>query len=509
MMIPTGQESQPRETQSRLARLELRALWRRFGAITAVKDLSLSVAPGEIHALCGHNGAGKSTVVKMICGLIEPGAGEILIDGEPARLNSPQAAQRAGIAFVDQELSVISSLTVAENLMLGGIGEPLWLHRRSIKQRCYELLSIVGLPPSLAASMLGDLSIGQRQLVEIARALGRGAKVLLLDEPTATLSITEIDLVFDAVRAAAAQGCSVIFVSHRLGEVVELCDFVTVMRDGSAIATTSTVGLHPREIITQMLGHAPERATAPLPAETTPNLLIEGLQVPGVCGPVTLEICPGRIYALAGQVGSGTSDVLRALAGLHPAAVGRVTLDGDRIVLGHPALARRRGIAFVSSDRKAEGLFLNQDVRTNLLATRLKSLSSFGVVRPRKAMRMGAQVASSAGVPADRLATPIRQLSGGNQQKVLVGRNMEDSTVRVLLLDEPTRGVDVAGRHAIHELIRATADRGMAIVFSSTELDELVELAHTVVTMRNGVVISRYDGNVAEAAVLSDMTHEG
>jgi ABC-type sugar transport system ATPase subunit len=488
-------------------RLELRSLDRRFGAIPAVAGFSLALAPGEIHGLCGHNGAGKSTVVKMVCGLLQPDAGEVLIDGESVQLSSPQAAQRCGIAHVHQELSVISTLKVSENLMLGRFDEALWLRRRAIKDRSAELLTFVGLPTNLVDTTVGDLNIGQRQLVEIARSMGRGARVLLLDEPTATLSKNEIDLVFRAIRKVADQGCSVIFVSHRLGEVIELCDRVTVMRDGVAVSTMTTDGLVPDEIISHMLGSLPDAAVRAPVLEQEVCLSTLNLSVPGMFGPVSLDVRPGRIYALAGQIGSGASEVLRALAGLYPATTGRVTVDHRPLALGRPILTRRRGVAFVSGDRKSEGLFLQRNVEVNLLASRLSSVSRAGIVLGRLKRALARQLATAAGVATDRLATRVVDLSGGNQQKVFVGRNLDDPEIRVLLLDEPTRGVDVAGRRAIHDLLRAAAERGVAVVFASTELDELVELADTVITMREGLVVSTLQSPVNPATVLADMTY--
>lgn len=495
------------DSLSPVARLELRTLKRDFGAIHAVRGLSLSIAPGEIHALCGHNGAGKSTVVRMLCGQLQPDSGEFYVDGELAHLHSPQAAQRSGIAHVDQELSVIPALTVSENLMLGDSDEPLFLHRRQIRDRSRELLALVGLPLDLGQAPLATLSIGHRQLVEIARSLGRGAKVLLLDEPTATLSQAEIDLVYRAVRRVAERGTSVIFVSHRLKEVIELCDRVTVLRDGEAVATAPTGGLRPIDIAKMMLGDVPEQVTSAPSEDVEPLLVAADFQVPGLFGPELLRFRPGRIYGLAGQVGSGTSDVLRALAGLHSTARGMVTIDGHRVVLGRPMLSRRRGIAFVSSDRKGEGLFLGKDVRTNLLATRLKSVSRFGLVTRRRERDLARSLAVLADVPVERLSTGVNFLSGGNQQKVLVGRSLDDPLTKVMLLDEPTRGVDIAGRSAIHGILRLAAERGVTVVFSSTELDELVDLAHTVITMRDGHVVAQYDGNANPTTVLSDITH--
>lgn len=507
MTGPASQDSRPDDSIPRVARLELRALKRDFGAIQAVKGLSLSIAPGEIHALCGHNGAGKSTVVKMLCGRLQPDTGEFLIDGKAVHLHSPQAAQRSGIAHVDQELSVIPTLTVSENLMLGDSDEPLLLHRRRITQRSSEMLGLVGLPTELAQAPLAQLSIGHRQLVEIARSLGRGAKVLLLDEPTATLSHAEIELVYRAVRRVAERGTSVIFVSHRLKEVIELCHRVTILRDGEAVTTAPTEGLQPIDIARLMLGEVPEQRVSTPSGNPEPRLIAQDLEVPGQFGPVSLQFRPGRIYGLAGQVGSGTSEVLRALAGLHPMARGKVSLDTNSVALGRPMLSRRRGIVFVSSDRKGEGLFLGKDVQTNLLATRLRSVTRFGLVSNRESRDLARNLAILAEVPVERLETGVDHLSGGNQQKVLVGRNLDDPLTKVMLLDEPTRGVDIAGRSALHGILRQAADRGVTVVFSSTELDELVDLAHTVFTMREGHVVGEYEGNADPTTILSDITH--
>lgn len=489
-------------------RLELQNVGKRFGDVQAVSDVTLSVRPGEIHALCGHNGAGKSTVVNMTCGLLQPDAGNVLVDGERVHFRSTQDAQTRGIALVDQELSVVPTLTVAENLMLGTVDEPLRLRRSVMRAHARTMLDNVGLSCSPDV-VLGDLSIGERQLVEIARGLGRGAKVLLLDEPTATLSRPEIELVFKAVRATSALGCAVIFVSHRLGEVIELCDRVTVIRDGRTVAVSSTKNLRPHDIVEAMLGEIPDIVRKSTGSPTSPILRIRGLSTPGVFADVDLDVSPGRIVAIAGQIGSGASDVLRAVAGLHPTTTGAMELDGKRVRPGSPRVSRKAGIAFASGDRKGEGLFLSKDVRRNLLVPRLDSLSRWGVLRRRPARRAATVAASLAGISDDRLRTPVRNLSGGNQQKVLVGRSLDDPSVRVLVLDEPTRGVDVGGRAAIHRILRETAAKGVAIVFASTELDELIELADTVVTMRGGTVVKIYEGNASESAVLNDITHAG
>lgn len=490
-------------------RVSVEGLVRGFGGVPAVREVSFTVGAGEIHALVGHNGAGKSTIVKMLSGQLAPNSGRILIDGKPVQLGSRQAAQRLGIALVDQELSVVPALTVLDNLLLGDITAPLLNRRRAAAARCRQVLSDVGLTRLRPDQPLSTLSLGERQLVEIARALSQHARLVILDEPTATLSDAESEHVFAAIRRVAAQGCAVIYVSHRLAEVLKLCDTVTVLRDGRRIATTAAAALTVDELIVQMLGEAPQRlgaARAPDP-RLTHALRIDRLQVPGRLVDFTLTAQAGRIYALAGQLGSGASDVLRALAGLHPRATGRVELRERAVPFRDPVGAARAGVAFVSNDRKSEGLFLDKPIAANLLATRLPALATAGVLRPRRERQAARSLAELVGLAGHRLGAPAIALSGGNQQRVFVGRCLRRDDVFALLLDEPTRGVDIGGRTAIHRLLRAAADAGLVVLFASTELEELLELGDVIVTMRECRMVARYDGGADGAALMRDMTH--
>jgi rhamnose transport system ATP-binding protein len=489
--------------------VRVEGLTRSFGGVPAVRDVSFGIGAGEIHALCGHNGAGKSTVVKMLSGQLAPDSGRIVIDGRPVELNTRQAAQRLGVALVDQELSVVPALTVLDNLLLGDVTAPLLNRRRAAAARCRQVLSDVGLGGLRPEQPLSELSVGQRQLVEVARALSQNARLVILDEPTATLSDTESRHVFAAIRRVAARGCSVLYVSHRLAEVLELCDAVTVLRDGQRIATTPASELTVDELIVQMLGEAPHRLAASRAPDQrlTHALRIEQLRVPGRFADVTLTAEAGRIYALAGQLGSGASDVLRALAGLYPQATGKVELRGRPVPLGTPAGAARAGLAFVSNDRKSEGLFLGKSIAENLLATRLSALSRAGVLRARGERAAAGSLARLAGLSDRRLTQEVAALSGGNQQKVFVGRCLGRDDVFALVLDEPTRGVDIGGRAAIHRLLRAAADAGLIVLFASTELEELLELGDVIVTMREGRLVARYEGGTDGAALMRDMTH--
>jgi ABC-type sugar transport system ATPase subunit len=502
----TAAPSSPR-TGEQLVRVD--GISKHFGETHAVRGASFGIDVGEIHALCGHNGAGKSTVVKLLSGQETPDAGAIHIGDEVADLRTRQIAQRHGIALVDQELSVVPSLTVAENLMLGDL-QTGWLNRpRLVGPRFRSLLDSLGLEHVRLDQPLADLGIGERQLVEIARALGQDARLVILDEPTATLSDVESEYVYASVRRIAAAGCAVLFVSHRLGEVLALCDRVTVMRDGEVVATTTAGSLTIDSLIHQMLGDAPQRPQKRVARESeSPAVLsISNLSVPGRVRDFSMTLRAGLVYAVAGQLGSGASDVLRAVAGLVPTATARLHVDDVHVPVGRPIVAANAGIAFVSNDRKSEGLFLDKPVSWNLLATRLRHLTRMGVMSRRRWTASLSRLVDLCGLDRKRVGRAVGELSGGNQQRVFVGRCLGRDDVRVLLLDDPTRGVDVGGRAAIHALVRDAARSGTTVLFSSTELEELHDLADVVVTMHQGAAVRRHAGDISSAVLLREMTH--
>ena len=443
-------------------RLQITGLGKSYGAARALHDVNLSVAPGEIHALCGHNGAGKSTLIKILSGVIEPDAGSIHLDGTEVSFRNPQQAQQAGVALVDQEISLIEALTVSDNILLG-LADASFINRpRSVRQFVTEALRRVDLADVDPDLPVSRLTLGERQLVEIARALGRGSSLLVLDEPTATLSEAEAEQVFRAIRPLAKQGTSIIFVSHRLGEVLELCDRVTVLRDGGWVGTRAvTPALDRGELVEMMVGQLQDSGEArEHPASMgDPVVSIRGLSVPRRLDGFDLDIFPGQIVALAGQVGSGASECLRALSGLEAGVRGSVSVNGRHVSLRSPVTSRRAGLHFVSNDRKTQGLFMGRSVDKNLIATRFCRLSRFGVIRRTAARGASRLLAEIAGLTARR-SSRVSELSGGNQQKVFIGRCLEQDGAALLLLDEPTRGVDVAGRADIHALIRGAAGVG-------------------------------------------------
>lgn len=483
---------------------------KRYGGVQALSSVSVAFRAGELHALCGHNGAGKSTIVKILSGLTAPDEGHVVWPDGRMDVHSPQEAQRLGVALVHQELSVIPTLSIADNLLLGRVGAGIRRRRSAEHAETRRLLTMVGLDRVDPRDSLGRLQLGERQLVEIARALGRQARLLILDEPTAMLSEGEIEQVFTAARRAAADGACVLFVSHRLGEVLSLCSRVTVMRDGREVVTRQTAGLRRDELVTLMLGEhhtAPTLRPVPMPTSAS-GFSLRGVRVPPRVAEMDLDLASGMVVALAGQIGSGASETLRGIAGLVPGAAGTVTIAGRPISVEGPRQAFRDGIIYVTNDRKGEGLFLHQSVRANLVATRLREFTRLGFLGLSRMHTASDRLAEEAGVAAKADAR-AEHLSGGNQQKALIGRNLGHSGQRLVLLDEPTRGVDVGGRAAVHKLIRATADKGDAVLLASTDLDEILEVADVIVTMFGGRIVStRLRAETSARQIIAEMTHK-
>lgn len=491
--------------------VEVRGATKAYGPIVALDDVSFTLRRGEVHALLGHNGAGKSTLVKVLSGVVSPDQGEVMVDGRPVELKSPRHAQEAGISVVEQELSLVPTLTVQENILLGSVDTDFGKGSAG-RERIRELLARLGLTGVSPNTMVEELSIAERQLIEIARALSRDARVLILDEPTATLGDREIERVFTVLRELVAEGRSIIFVSHRLGEVLSLCSRVTVLRDGKVTASRDVAGLDRESIVELMLGEVSEKAEMASVGNRGEGELVavDDLEVPGHVEDFSLRAGGGEIVGIAGQVGSGASEVLRSLAGLIPDARGRISIAGKAMRLGAPQRSLRAGVVFASNDRKGEGLFLAQSIGNNLVSTRLRKVSRGTLISRSKERSLAERLAGLINVDRSRLGQAAETLSGGNQQKVFLGRCLDRDDAVLLLFDEPTRGVDVGGRVEIHNLIRKAASDGNTVIFVSTDHEEIMDLADTVVSMFAGKVtrvVSREDISAAE--VLGDMTHGG
>lgn len=495
--------------------VECLGITKSYGATQALKGVDFAIRAGQVHGLCGQNGAGKSTLVKIITGLIRPDSGTMRLGGNDVVLRSPADAQANGIAVVDQELSVIPALSVAENIMLGTRGDPFWRGRGYAHDRVRKLLDRVGLRDVSPEARLETLPIATRQLIEIARLLHRNAKVLVLDEPTASLSRGDSLVVFAALRELVSHGHGVVYVSHRLDEILDLCNAITVIRDGRRVAYHRVSDVNHRSLVQLIVGEegtadlrAQELAPEPSVGGDVPDAVrVRHLSIPLRVAGVSFSVRPGEVVGLAGQVGSGATEILRTLGGLEPTADADIEVAGTPVRLRSPAKAIAAGLHFVSNDRKGEGLFLSRSVATNLIATRLASLSKLGVIRSGLAHATAEHLYGKVGVRGARLKTDVGDLSGGNQQKVFIGRCLDRQPCLLLLLDEPTRGVDVGGRAEIHKLIRQACADGAAAIFASGEPSEVLTLADRVITLNAGHVIGTHTAaELTEAQLLAETT---
>jgi ABC-type sugar transport system ATPase subunit len=481
---------------------------KRFGPNEVLKNVTISLNAGEIRAICGENGAGKSTLVKIITGVHAADSGRVLIDGDPVEIRDPQQAQELGIALVAQELSLAPALSVLDNIWLGNREVPLFHRRKELRDRARAALNKVGLGDLSLDTPVSQISIGRRQLVELARMLTRNARVFILDEPSATLSDVEIDRIFSALRALKAEGKSIVYITHRLGEVFQICDTVSVLRNGELVGTRRTADMGRGLLMEMMLGRSLGEMY-PLwdskPSE--PMLVVRNLSVPPIVQSFNLTAERGMVVCLAGQVGSGAIEALRAIAGLVANATGEVNVAGCPVWLRSAQRAQAAKVQFISEDRAGEGIFLRLRVGANLVATRLRDYSRFGLLFRGGLRSAASRLASAVTVDRARLDSQADELSGGNQQKLAFGRSIRDEP-GVLLMNEPTRGVDVGARAEIYRLIRQFCDSGHCLVMASSDIEEVMGMADVIVSMYRGRQIAVYKRGEADMQrVLADITH--
>ena len=488
--------------------LQVVGLSKRFGAIRALDNTYFEVEAGEVMALVGENGAGKSTLVKILAGMYSPDEGEIYLNGKPVELGGATRSGHAGIAVVQQELSLVHTLSVADNVFLGDTRHGWRASPRALAREAHPILQQVGLGDLDPLTRVERLTVAEQQLTEVARLLARDARVLIFDEPTAALAAREIERVKEVVRALRLDGRAIIYVTHRLDEVFELADRVTVFRDGESHPPKATVEITLDDLIAMMLGGALESL---FPARTGSEgdvvLQVRGLITEALNAPVDLEVHTGELVGLAGQLGSGASDVLKAIAGHEARVAGEVVVGSRTVPPDSPNAAIRSGIGYSSSDRKRDGLFLQRTVAENLTAPSLPAVSPRGWLRPGLERAMAEQIARTFTIDRSRLTSLAGNLSGGNQQKVAVGK-WTGSHPKVLLIDEPTRGVDVGARSEIYAHLRALAQSGMAIVIASSDSQEVLGLADTVVTYFKGTQVSVRPRDATDSHLLTrEITH--
>lgn len=468
-------------------RVSLVGLTRSFSGVRALKGVDLDLVGGEIHALCGENGAGKSTLIQILGGVVRPDSGTITIDGDPARFANPAAALARGVAIIYQELSLVDEFTVAENLALGN--EPRigpWIDRRAILRQARRGLEELGFAIDPAARV-GSLTIGERQQVEIARALGRRLRVLVLDEPTAALSRAETGRLFDVLRNIRDRGVPILFVSHHLDEVFELADRITVLRDGSKIGSWRTSETSLPEVVAHMVGEAVDvRERPPRKTVAAPRLRVSGLVGQTLRG-LELAVAPGEVVGLTGLAGAGHEELASILFGASRAEAGQVTWEGRPFRPKHPAEAARQGVAMIPADRRGLGLIPSQGILENLTLASYRELSVGGWLRPSRRRELARVWCEKFEVAASGLSQGVLTLSGGNQQKVLLAR-WAARVPELFILNEPTRGIDVKTREAIHRWIDGLADSGRCVLLITSDVQEMARLADRCVIVRQGRV---------------------
>jgi rhamnose transport system ATP-binding protein len=488
--------------------LALRGAAKSFGAVQAVIDGTIELRAGEAHALLGENGAGKSTMVKMLAGVHPPDSGDLLIDGQPASLPNPAAARDAGIAVIYQEPTLFPDLTVAENIFMGR--QPLLagrrIDRRQMLAQSAELFAGLGVRLDPGRVCRG-LSIADQQIVEIAKALSLDARVIVMDEPTAALSATEVARLFDVVRTLRSGGAAVLFISHRLEEVFEICQRVTVMRDGRHVLTRVLAGLTADDLVRAMVGRTmAERAAGErgVPGEVV--LAAERLTREGVFTDISLEVRAGEIVALAGLVGSGRSEVARAIFGIDRYDAGRVLIRGRELRRASPTAAMAAGVGFVPEDRRQQGLVMDMSVQQNMALASLRRLRRAGLVRAAAERAFAADWAVRLNLKYGRLVDPVSRLSGGNQQKVVLAKWLGREP-GLFIVDEPTRGIDIATKAEVHRLLVRLARDGVAILMISSELPEVLHIGDRILVMREGRLTAEFGhADVTEEKIMAAAT---
>ena len=490
--------------------LAVEGLGKSYGTTRALHDVSLSIRPGEVRALLGLNGAGKSTLIKILSGVFGPDDGSITLAGAPTVLRSPHEAMAAGIATVHQELSIVPGLSVAENVFLGRWPTTAGtrIDRRALIRASRALLQLLHAPFSPLAKA-GDLPIGSQQLVEIARAVGSEPHVLMLDEPTSSLSVAEADDLIALVRKLADAGVAVVYISHRMDEIHRVADSISVLRDGRLVGTMPVQGSDARSIFSMMTGERQVTA-AGVPvgsAARRPTALeVRGLTNQEISD-VSFDLAEGEILGVAGVLGSGRTSLLRALAGAAPSS-GRVAVRGRPVGRRTVARMRRCGVGLAPEDRKAQGLAMELSIASNVTMGCLPLVSTWGVSSARKEKQVLAAVMRRFGV-AWRVSDPPSSLSGGNQQRVVLGRWIANGA-RILLLDEPTRGVDVHAKGQLYDLLAELSGLGISTIFTTSEFEELYRLTTRSLVLRHGRVLADVDlGEVTEEELMVLAMGEG
>ncbi|MFH7820077.1 sugar ABC transporter ATP-binding protein [Neobacillus thermocopriae] len=473
--------------------LEMKGIKKSFHQNHVLKGIDLDVKAGEVHVLLGENGAGKSTLIKILTGAYQKDAGEIYWEGQLAQLHTPVDAIKLGIATIYQELNVIPHLKVYENIFLGRElkknGKMSLLDRKAMLEEAKRCLQMLGQSPDLADQKLGDLGIGQQQLVEIAKALALEAKLIIMDEPTSSLSAKEVEQLYNCVEQLKAKGIAIVFISHRLEEIKRLGDRITILRDGFKIETLPVKTTDPDYWIELMVGRTLDekfpKQTFPLGKE---GFRVENIEVAGAPGPVSFSVRYGEIVGIAGLVGAGRTELARAIFGADPSRNGKIFIDGKEVKIKSPRDAIDAGIAFITEDRKGEGLLLDQKLDFNIVMANMKKFKKKSRLIDLKGIREEAQrFIKELKVRPDNIDLNARNLSGGNQQKVVIAKWL-CTHAKVFIFDEPTRGIDVGAKVEVYRLMNQLVENGAIVIMISSELPEILGMCDRVLVMSEGKI---------------------
>ncbi|POP45510.1 D-xylose ABC transporter ATP-binding protein [Superficieibacter electus] len=491
--------------------LDVSHIVKTFGHVQALKDITLTIRKGRVHTLLGENGAGKSTLMKILAGVYPPTQGTITLHGKDIAINSPQHSRKLGIAIIFQELSLSNNMTVAENIYANN--EPMhWgiINDKKMLTDCQQLLTELGIPLD-PQEVVGNMSMAHRQLVEIAKALSYPADVVIMDEPTSSLSDNEAEILFNIIAKLKARGSAVIYISHRMDEIMRISDDISVIRDGEYIATHEKKDSDIQRLIAQMVGREmkniwPPRIGQKPDESVTPKLEVRDLTHPTLFQQVSFAVRPGEVLGFFGLVGAGRSDVMKALFGLI-AYQGTLLIDGQEVTLSNPKQAIDHGIAFVTENRKEEGLVLMHDVNMNTHHVAFQyNASVMGLINHQEEEKRTLASIARMNTKVNSIHQLTGALSGGNQQKIVLSKWLE-KTPRILLLDEPTRGVDVGAKFEIYNVIRQLAAAGTAIILVSSELPEVMALSDRLVVMRNKTIAEIFScENLTQTQVMTAAT---
>ena len=494
--VPHGDDARPV--------LEMRDVSKRYGEIQALDDVSLDLLPGEIHALLGENGAGKSTLIKFMTGVVQPDICDIHIDGQKVHIGSAFDAQTYAVEAIYQEPMIFPDLTVAENIFIGHRDRGRIVNKGRMREEAQQVLARLDVHLDVQAPA-STLSLAQQQTVEIAKALSLNTRVLIMDEPTASLSAHEVAQLFTIIDRLKAEGVSILFISHRLEEVFRQADRITVMRDGAWISTTPRAEMTIDEAIRQMVGR--EVVEFYTRTESNPGeviLQVEGLGVEGAFEGISFELREGEVLGFAGLVGARRTDVGLALFGIHPAETGRIVLDGEEVRIKNSKDALKLGIAYTTEDRRGHGLIFNQSIAANITLPSLdRYLDRLRLIRKSLERATALDFRERLSIRAPSVDTPASSLSGGNQQKVVLSKWL-DTKPRILILDEPTRGIDVGAKVEVHHLVDQLVKEGIAIILISSDLPELLPMSDRILVMREGRQMDLIDAtDVSQEQILT------